>query len=126
MEKRSWCDSVLCTDTLALFTSELLLRLRELLELEDGKVAALGSRGMSDGFRLITDGPVVAQSEPPGDWKMLAIWATFDEETEGATELRILSNCFSPSLCLKESKSNQAETNKLCRTTVVGLLAENL
>ena len=95
----------------------------ELLELEDGKVA-LGSLGMSDGFRLITDGPVVAQSEPPGDWKMLAIWATFDEE--GATELRILSNCFSPSLCLKESKSNQAETNKLCRTTVVGLLAENL
>ena len=92
----------------------------ELLELEDGKVA-LGSLGMSDGFRVITDGTVV-QSEP-GDWKMLAIWATFDE---GATELRILSNCFCSSVCLKESKSNQAETNKLCRTTVVGLLAENL
>ena len=96
----------------------------ELLELEDGKVA-LGSLGMSDGFRLITDG-AVAQSEP-GDWKMLAIWATFDEETEGATELRILSsNCYCSSVCLKESKSNQAGTNKLCRTTVVGLLAENL
>ena len=97
----------------------------ELLELEDGKLA-LGSLGMSDGFRLITDGRAAEwQSEPPGDWKMLAIWATFDEE--GATELRILSNCFSPSVCLKESKSNQAETNKNnCRTTVVGLLAENL
>ena len=65
----------------------------ELLELEDGKVPR-GSLGMSDGFRLITDGAVVAQSESgPGDWKMLAIWATFDEE--GPTELRILSsNCF--------------------------------
>ena len=92
----------------------------ELLELEDGKVA-LGSLGMSDGFRVITDG-TVAQSEP-GDWKMLAIWATFDE---GATELRILSNCFCSSVCLKESKSNQAETSQLCRTTAVGLLAENL
>ena len=88
MEKRSWWDSVLCTDTLALFRSELLFRLMELLELEDGKLA-LGSLGMSDGFRLITDG-AVAQSEP-GDWKMLAIWATFDEA--GATEWRILSNC---------------------------------
>ena len=58
----------------------------ELLELEDGNVA-LGSLGMSDGFLVITDGTVVAQSEP-GDWKMLAIWATFDE---GKTELRILS-----------------------------------
>ena len=94
----------------------------ELLELEDGKVA-LGSLGMSEGFLLITDG-AAAQSEP-GDWKMLAIWATFDEE--GATELRILSsNCYCSSVCLKESKSNQAETNKLCRTTVASLLAENL
>ena len=63
----------------------------ELLELEDGKLA-LGSLGMSDGFRLITDGRAAEwQSEPPGDWKMLAIWATFDEA--GATEWRILSNC---------------------------------